>query len=91
MGPLLLTALLLQTGDAVTTCHALSLRSPTGQPLFREANPLMGSTCRSVVTRKALFILPAVLWQKHKWAKPYTIGLAIGGGVGMTVNVVRIW
>ena len=65
--------------DAYSTCDKLN----TGR--YRELNPILGNTCKSVVTRKTLIVTPLLIWNK----KQVKIALAVGGGIGFTINISR--
>lgn len=76
---LILFAILAQGLDAYSTCHALNHG-------FRELNPILGNTCKSVITRKSLIVTPLLIWN-NKYVK---IGLIGSGAFGFTWNLNQI-
>ena len=73
---LLLSAVLLQGLDAGYTCNKI-------RQGYVEFNPILGNTCTSIITRKALAFTPLIFWDN----KYYKIGLVIGGGVGLSISI----
>ena len=77
---LLLSAVLLQMADASYTCNKLS----TGK--YHETNPFLGNSCKSVILMKSAAFTPLLVLH-GKPAMAWKIGLAVGGGVGITFSI----
>jgi hypothetical protein len=74
-------ALLFQTGDAVYSCNKIN----TG--LYREWNPVLGDTCKSIITRKSLLITTGYLVLPKKFRNTFSVGLMVSGGLGITLSI----
>lgn len=77
---LLLSAILLQGLDAQSSCSNIAHN-------YKEINPLMGSSCASVVSRKSLSFIPYLFMGNNSLSKKYSVALIVSGGIGFTVNV----
>ena len=79
---LLALALSMQLADTVSTCNRLHQG-------YRELNPLLGQTCTSVATRKALIIGGSYLLSPKKYRDLFSISFSVTGGIGFTINITR--
>lgn len=77
---ILALAIAVQTADAANTCRGLASGA-------REANPLLGQSCASVVAVKAAFFSPLVVPIGRRAKNVIGVGLIAGGGVGVTLSL----
>lgn len=79
-GWILALAIALQTADAAVTCDRLRAG-------WREANPLYSESCRGIVVAKAVGFAPLPVFRSRKLRNAWGVGLAAGGGLGLTVTL----
>ena len=77
------TALLAQSADAATTCHALHRDGA------RELNPVYGQSCTRVVAIKSAAMTGLFPHKRtQRWLAVFAI---VNGATGATVNLTRTW
>ena len=80
-GFLISLTLLFQMADSVITCNKLNSGT------HYEWNPVLGDTCKSVVTRKSLIIGTSYLIFPKKYRNLLSISLTTSGAVGVFVTL----
>ncbi len=84
---LLLLAILTSAADTSLSCHLLAQRYPSGTPRYREVSPLLPQSCAGIVGIRAAVLTSAILLPQP-WKRISLAGIAISGGVGLTLTIV---
>ena len=75
-------ALLFQTLDAMSSCDVLARGG-------KELNPILGNSCKSVITRKLIIGTVPLFISNKKFKKVYLSTLIVSGGIGFTFNIAQ--